>query len=98
MSGGHGHDEGEAIVLHQERLLPTMILALAFALVALFGLSVAGAGKFEVVTGKAAYDKVMVDMPKVEKNVPMHSPKATYKDSDGNAHTNVETDEHGHFK
>lgn len=88
MSGGHGHDEveGDIIVLHQERLLPTMIIAALFAIVALFGLSQAGATKFEAIMGKAAYDKVRADIPTIGKEIPMHNPKVKYKDQDGKQH------------
>lgn len=90
MAGGHGHDEGDEIVLHQEPLLGTMLMASAFALVVLFGLSVAGNTKLDVVTGKTAYNKVQSAMPKLDghntstsNQVPMSNPKVEHTSPDG---------------
>lgn len=84
---GHGgHDEGDEIVLHQERLLPTMLLAAAFAIIVLFGLASAGGAKLEVKTGQAAYDKVKAEMPAMSHEVPMHAPNVQYKKETGDAH------------
>ena len=85
MSGGHGHDEGDEIVLHQETLWPTMLLAAVFAIITLFGLSQAGHSKIDVVIGKPAYEKIQNNMPKLEKHeqhseVPMSNPSVTYKE------------------
>jgi hypothetical protein len=55
---GHGHDESEPIVLHQEKLLPTMLLATCLVIVTLFGLYAAGGTKMDIRTGKAAFDKI----------------------------------------
>jgi hypothetical protein len=92
--GGHGHDDGDEIVLHQERLLPTMLLAGAFAIVVLFGLSAAGGAKLDVTTGKAAYEKVRAEMPKIEKHIPMQNPNANYKTPDGKEHNQSNVNEH----
>ncbi|MFN8578487.1 MAG: hypothetical protein U0354_16785 [Candidatus Sericytochromatia bacterium] len=94
--GGHDHDEGDEIVLHQERLLPTMLLATGFALIVLFGLASAGGTRFDATVGKAAYEKVVAEMPKVERHIPLNTPNAKYHTSDGKDH-NTEinnTDKH----
>lgn len=61
---GHSHDQEEdAIVLHQEKLLPTILLAAAFVVVTLFGLATAGNTKLDISTGKVAFDKVEQQKP-----------------------------------
>ena len=108
---GHGHDEGEddIIVLHQERLLPTMLMAAVISVVTLFGLAQAGSAKFEVTLGKAAYEKVRTSMTQQEQNIPMSTPTAKYKnkqkalssvrdrsDRIGGTQDEAPVDEHGH--
>lgn len=103
--GGHGHDEGDEIVLHQEPLLGTMLIAGVFAVLVLFGLSIAGNTKFEVITGKTAYNKVQSEKPVLEthatqthgndshseKQIPMSAPKAQYTTPDGKEHSSETT-------
>ncbi len=89
MSGGHGQTEGDEIVLHQETLWPTMLLAAVFSVIALFGLSQAGHIKFDVSMGKDAYEKIQIAKPKLAteaKSVPMEQPSVNYKTPDGKTH------------
>lgn len=66
---GHGHgDEGEEIVWHQERLLPTMLLGVLFAAMALLGLAQAGNTKLSVKMGTEAYNEIKSQMPKLEQH------------------------------
>lgn len=65
--GGHGNDSDE-IVLHQEKLLPTMLIAGVFAVITLFGLAQAGNTKLDLTLGKAAYEKNKAEMPIIQKH------------------------------
>jgi hypothetical protein len=81
-SHGHAPDESEAIVWHQEKLLPTMLLATVLVVITIFGLATAGNTKLDVLTGKAAYDKVQAEIEKT-KEVNMNP-------ASGNSSMNIE--------
>lgn len=87
MSGGHGGhgDAGDEIVLHQEKLLPTMLIAVVFAVITLFGLSQAGHTKIDIAMGEAAYQKILSQKPVLEKEIPMSTPTVNYKKEEGKA-------------
>jgi hypothetical protein len=59
----HGHGEPDVIVWHQEKLLPTMLMATVLVVMTLFGLSAAGHTKLDMSLGKAAFDKVESEKP-----------------------------------
>ncbi len=66
---GHGHSEDDDnIVLHQEKLLPTILMAIVFVVITMFGLAQAGNTKLDVNMGKSAYEQVKQSMPKIESN------------------------------
>lgn len=60
----HEHGEEDVIVLHQEKLFPTILMAAALVILTLFGLAQAGNTKLDISTGQTAFDKVENEKPK----------------------------------
>lgn len=92
---GHGHgEEGEEIVWHQEKLLPTMLLAILFAGLALFGLSQAGNTKFSVKMGPEAYNETRSQMPILQSHENSKNKNSHEKVKEEGTHTTAPSDEH----
>lgn len=96
-SHGHGHahgGEGEEIVWHQEKLLPTMLIAVLFAGLALFGLAQAGNTKFSLKMGPAAYNETRSQMPILKSHETSKNEGSHEKVKEETAHTTAPSDEH----
>lgn len=92
---GHGHGgEGEEIVWHQEKLLPTMLIAVLFAGLALFGLAQAGNTKFSLKMGPDAYNETRSQMPKLESHQTSKNESGHEKVKEDSNHKSAPSDEH----